>query len=268
MVKPKNENVLSLKEVSGRMVIVFRSFGMWASEESSIFYRIYGILLLSVFSILFTLSMLIQLVGFTNTSELTENSYMALTEFALSVKIINFYLRVRSMQSHLKIVQKFQLYSDDERAHFLKRLKFVFVLLMADFTLTNTAHLFIQIKTLLSSVKIFGFPAWFPFEWKENETNYWLGFAYQLVGMGITSNIQVVIQQYPSLMFCMVSTQMEILAMRLQNIGYQKAQTSHGVHFIKTSKEEINSKHHSEGHKENVSYSLKHCIKVHHDILE
>lgn len=282
----ESEKTLYLKKISDRMLIVFRSVGMWPDANSSMFYRVYGISLLAIFSMAFTCTMMIQLIGFTKREELTETSYMALTELALSVKIINFFLRVRSMQSHLVTVNQFKLYSDDERIHFVKRLKFVSVLLITDFLLTNTAHLSVQIKTILASERMLAFPAWHPFiQWENNAQNYWSIFVYQIIGMTITSNIQVVIQQYPryvtkrreyteavekyvnffSLMFCMVSTQMEILAMRLRNIGYDKSTMSCGE---KSAKEGNVIKIRSKEEEKRISEALENCVKVHYSILK
>lgn len=262
MVKLNNVKMLTLKKVCDPMIIVFRSVGMWPNHNSNIFYYFYGILLLFVFSILFTLTMLIQLVVFTKREELTETSYMALTELALAVKIVNFYSRVRSMQSHLDAIYNFELHSDAEREHLRNRLKFMFALLASDFILTNTAHFSVQIRTITASEKLLSFPSWHPINWENNTTNYWLIFVYQVIGMGITSNIQVVIQQYPSFMFCMVSTQLEILAMRLQNIGYEKKR------LIQPPKENIPMRVLTEEQHTSISYTLKDCINVHYGILK
>lgn len=265
MVVVESERKLVLAKIRDRMVIVFRLCGMWPSEEWTIVYLMYSILLLSVFSMLFSLSMIIQLIAFSERDELTENSYMTLTEFALSVKIINFCFRSRYMKSHMDTVMNFKLHSDEERQHFLKRLKFSLNFLMFDFALTNTAHLTLQMKALSSAERMLAFPAWHPINWSENDTNYWSIFAYQLMAMHITCNIQVVIQEYPNFMFYMVSTQMEVLSMRLRNIGYKKVVVDKGIEF-----ERMNTTVNQLFPKEivDISYTLKDCIKVHHETLE
>ncbi|XP_031629090.1 odorant receptor 94a-like [Contarinia nasturtii] len=265
MERTASDKALYLKKISDRMLIVFRTVGMWPDTESSIFYSIYGILLLAIFSIAFTSTMMIQLICFTKKEELTETSYMALTELALSVKIINFFLRVRSMQSHLITGNQFKLYSAAEHEHFVKRLKFVFKLLMADFLLTNIAHLSVQIKTIMASERMLAFPAWHPIEWENDAQNYWLIFAYQVIGMTITSNIQVVIQQYPSLMFFLVSIQMEILSMRLRNNGYDESRTSDST---KLTKEDKTIKIFSNEEERRISNTMKDCVNVHYKILK
>lgn len=210
---------------------------------------------------------MIQLIVFTEVDDLAENAYMTLTELALSVKIVNFFLRSRSMQTHLRTVKHFQLCSHIEREYFSKRAKFVLHLLLIDTVLTNTAHLFIQLKTLVATERMLAFPAWQPLEWETNSRNYWLIFVYQLIAMIITSNIQVVIQQYPTLLFCMVSTQMEILCMRLRNMGYKNVQTNESSVTIDMDEINVPKSDTSIENLNLISKNLKDCMKTHHEIL-
>lgn len=265
MVNSSSENTMTPNKVASPMILVFRSFGMWPSEKPSIFYRIYGISLLSIFSFLFTLTMLIQLFFFTKMEELTENSYMTLTEFALCVKILNFYLRSRSMQSHLITLNKFELHNDAERQHMNKRLKFMFFLLMTDFALTNSSHVSALSKILIfTSKREFGFPAWQPLDWENNTRDYWLSFTFQLIAMTITSNTNVVIQQFPSLMFCAVSAQMEILSMRMRSIGHKKIQKNSRL----GAKGDTVVNDVSQKESKQILQSLVESINLHHKILE
>lgn len=265
MVNSSSENTMTPNKVASPMILVFRSFGMWPSEKPSIFYRIYGISLLSIFSFLFTLTMFIQLFFFTKMEELTENSYMTLTEFALCVKILNFYLRSRSMQSHLITLNKFEMYNDAERQHMNKRLKFMFFLLMTDFALTNSSHVSTLSKILIfTSKREFGFSAWQPLDWENNTRDYWLSFTFQSIAMTITSNTNVVIQQFPSLMFCAVSAQMEILSMRLRSIGHKKIQKNSRL----GAKGDTVVNDVSQKESKQILQSLVESINLHHKILE
>lgn len=256
------------KKVTDRMILIFRLTGLWPSKNSSAYYWMYGIVIISTASILFTLTMLIQLFGFTKREDLTENSYMALTEFALSVKIINFFLRIRSMQSHVDTINDFELRTDAERSHFMKRVKFIFLLLIMDFTLVNTAHATVLISVVAASKKEIGFPAWHPIDWENSVRNYTLVLMYQLYAMGITTNVQVVIQQFPSLMFCMVSTQMEILSMRLRNLGHNNHLKNHYCNDHQRTEGGSFSDELQGNELTEISISLKDNIKTHHKILE
>lgn len=249
--------MFKLRKVSKPMTTIFRLSGMWPGANGSLGYVIYGASMIFIFSILFTSTMLIQMIAFTKRDELTENSYMALTEFALSVKIVNFFLRSRSMQSHLDVIKHFEVQTDAERKLLSQRLRFAFILLMMDFVLTNGAHVSLQTKVLMSPEKMLTFPAWHPIDWTTNPTNYWLIFTWQLIAMHITCNIQVVIQQYPTLMFCMISTQVEILSMRLRKIGYPQVKSPQTICLGD-----------SQGASVSNNRNLENCLKVHRNILE
>lgn len=259
---------ITLKKVIDPLIVIFRLAGLWPTENPSIFYRIYGLFVLLTASILFTLTMIIQLVGFTETEDLTENSYMTLTELALCVKMINFFLRYRSMQSHVKFISDFELQNDAERKLFAKRLKLILILIVMDFVLVNTAHSSVIITVLAAPERMIGFPAWHPIDWQHNTKNYAMIFFYQLYAMTMTSNVQVVIQQFPSLMFCMVSTQMEILSMRLRSIGHKNVNEIGNANDNVTSWTKRNVESLSEEELTEISKSLVDCIDLHHRIIK
>lgn len=261
---------MNLSKVSDPIIFVFRVVGMWPKDDSNPVYWIYGILGTSIFAFLFTISMVIQLVGFTAMDDLTDTMYMTLTELALCFKILNFLLRLRSMQKLFKTIKSFELRSMVEEAHFNKRLKFIYTLLMMDFVLTNFAHLTTQIKVLASPERIIGFPAWFPFDWINDTRNYIIIFVYQLISMTVTSNIQVVIGGYPNLLFCMISTQMEILSMRLSSIGHEKTDLlmNKAVNQkISKDSQDDNTFYAVRKRETEITESLIDCFKTHREIL-
>lgn len=248
---------VTLNKVYNSLIIMFRLMGLWPTGKFSICYRFYGFLILSTCSFLFTATMMIQLVAFTAMDQLTETMYMALTEFVLCMKIINFYLRIRSMKQLLDSINQFKIKSSAEQQLFDKRLKMMYMFIVADYGCTNTAHFLTQVKTLLAPIRTIAFPAWHPFGWENNTRNYWLIFVFQFIAMVITSNIQVVIEMYPNLMLCMITTQFEILSMRLRNLGYfrKNLKNVENLTHSLTAKERLQ-----------VSEDLKHCIEVHYDI--
>lgn len=251
----------NINKVTNPIVFVFRWCGMWPKESNHL-YRIYGILNMLICSFLFTLSMIIQLVAFTPVAQLSGTMYMALTELALCFKIINFLYRIRSMQQLKQTIENFELKTQAEQAYFNKKLKFVYILLIMDFIMTNAAHLFTVIKCILEPEYMLAFPAWYPLKWTDNFKDYFIVFIYQLIAMGITSNIQVVIGWYPNLMLCMISTQMEILSMRLSKIG----------HEIEHQKMDLTINRHKnqiKGQKQiETTETLKECVNTHYSILE
>lgn len=235
------------------MTKVFYILGIWPKQEASIYYWIYGIVMVLIFFILLTMAMIIQLIGFTEMSNLTESMFMTLTEFSLMTKILNLYIHLRSIQQLLRSVEEFRLETVAEREYFNKRLKLIFFLLMIDFSITNLAHVLAIMKVLLDSSRNLTFPLWCPFDWKNNSQNYWLVSTYQLFAMGITSNTHVAIQWYTTFIFCMISTKTEILSMRLQNIGYSFDNETKSVD--------------TEDKRIEIKKSLRDCIELHHRIL-
>lgn len=211
---------VNFKKVSDLMTKGLYIIGIWPKQGASICYWIYGIVIVSIFSVLFTTAMIIQLIGFTEMSHLTGAMFMTLTQFSLMTKILNLYMHLRSIQQLLRSVEEFKLETTAEREHFNKRLKLIFVLLVIDFLITNLSHILAVIMVLLDSNRTLTFPFWCPIDWKDNSRNYWFVFTFEFIAMAITSNTHAAIQWHPTFVFCMISTKTEILSMRLKNIGY------------------------------------------------
>lgn len=238
-------------KITTSLLFVFGVVGLWRPKWiSANVYKYYGIVIIFLFSFLLTLTMLINLIFLTDKSQLTDAMYMSFTEFALFLKICNFYWRNRSIQNLLALVKDFSLENADELKIYNKNIKTVFRIKLLNFVFTNLANFMLHARVLLSDEHLLTFPAWFPFDWQNNYRTYWCLFAYQLIGMILTSNLNVSIEMYPNFMFSMVSTQMKILNERLQNIGYtydQKVEKSHNQH--------------------RALLALKGCIQTHQEIL-
>lgn len=248
----------NLSRVINPIIFVFNIIGLWPKEQGKThLYKLYGIIMFILFSLLVTISMIIELFLFTEMENLTDNMYMALTEFALLIKIINFYSRLDSMQHQLRIVQNFRLESVDEVKQFDRRLNFIFWILMLDFISTGLAVTNAMIKSLLSKSGewLLLFPAWYPIDWRNDRKSFWMSFGHQYLALILTSNLNVAIEMYPNFLLFMISAEMEILGGRLNVLGYEKRLNDDCVIVTNSAKQN------------EILKQLKSYIKIHQEIL-
>lgn len=246
--------------ITTSLLIVFCIIGLWRPKWiSNNIYKYYSIIMIFVFSFLLTLTMLINLILLKDKEQLTDSMYMTLTELALFLKICNFHGHNRSIQSLLISVQNFQLETPQEIEIYQNKARFYFQILLMDFMFTNLSHVMIQLRALLSSEYIQPFPAWYPFDSGFSIRRYWLIYVHQLIGMTLTSNLNVSIELYPNFMLYMVSVQMEILCNRLRNIGHRSRKIGcNKVNYANVDGIED---------QETALVALKKCVKTHQNIL-
>lgn len=250
---------LILNKVLRPMIFQFRIVGLWPSETNSIAYKTYGYFLFIAFSSVLTVTMLTEMVfaGLTASENFTDSMYMSLTEFALFIKIIRFKMRNRSIQRLLENVKNFHLETDDEVNLFNRKLYFIYIILIVNYTMTSVSFWSAFVKCIMSEEVILVFPAHYPIDWQNGGRMFWIVLAHQTTGMVITSNLNAGIDMYPDFLLHICTAQMEVLGKRLQALGYN--------HDKFKQRHQFNT---ADGQQKDTLQRLKDCIRLHQQILE
>lgn len=221
-------------KVTNVILFYLRFCGLWkpassASSIATVIYAIYGITFLMTFSAIYTLCMCINLFFIPDLKELTVASYMSLTEFALMVKAIIFFLLNRKLQKLFSTINDFMLENDGERTFVQKRLNFFFKIMVFYYAVSNGGVLITEFSSAFSSVPRLPYSGWYPYlDWKQNRRDYWIVFTYQCLGMSSTCNMNVTVDSFACFFMYMISVEMELLGMRLRQMGHKnKLLTSH-----------------------------------------
>lgn len=246
-----------LNKASRNILFFLRAFGLWPGENPSIYYICYGYLIVLVFSLIFTASMVIQLFRLEDIMKnSTEALYMTLTEVALVVKILSFMMRAKKILQMFRADQRFVLESAEEmdllKVYVNNYFKFSIFYFLAAFYASSSA----DISAALSDTNDLPFSAWYPyFDWINNDRHFWMLWAYQAIGMFITAMVNVALEQFAALLMIMNSFQMEVLGMRLSKLGYSTDNES--IEKVRFTRTELNG----------VSSKLVEYLKIHQDVL-
>lgn len=208
-----------LKRVFTPIVLIFRIMGLWPTENAGIAYKVFGIVQLTVFSLLLTTTMMIELIAFTEMDQITQTMYMTMAQLSLFMKIVNFYVRMDSMQWILGTTEKFQLNSDAEVKLFNERMRFIYKIVMTLIISCNVAHFSAELKAAMTPEMLLPFPCWYPESWLVGGITYYLAYAHQSLGAFFTSNLNGAMEAYSAAYLYMIGAQIEILGMRLRRIG-------------------------------------------------
>lgn len=217
-----------LSSVTRVIIFSLRVFGLWQPARGSwtTLYAFYGIAFCTTFSGIYTLFMCINLFFIPDLHELTDASYMTLTELALLVKIVNFYILNRNMQALYVTMKAFTLENDEEREFVALRVNFFFRITIFYYSLSNGAALLTEISSALSADWKLPYNGWYPYlDWRHKSKDYWIAFTYQCLGMTSTCNMNVTIDTFAIFFMYMISVQMEVLGKRLSAMGYANTRT-------------------------------------------
>lgn len=218
---------VDLTQVTRVIKFVLRFCGLWKPDTGSpwsIPYAIYGISFLTTFSGVYTLCMCINLFFIPDLKELTVASYMSLTELALFVKIIYFFILNRRLQKLFGELDEFVLENESEHRLVRQRVHFFFKIMVFYYAVSNGGVCVTEISSALSPEPKLPYSGWYPYlHWQNNRRDYWIVFAYQCLGMSSTCNMNVTVDSFACFFMFMISVQMELLGRRLNNMGHEKS---------------------------------------------
>lgn len=209
-------------------------FGLWKpfnrSKLEMSLYCIYSVVFLFIFSLLYTFFMVCNIFFLTDFSDLTNRLFMSLTETALVIKIINFFVYNDEWQQINEEIQNFRIKSKNEgqmvasSGRLMRNLDFVYFFLTY-FNVMTTA--------LLSGLGgILLYSGWYPgFDLHNNRQHYWFIYGYQFIGMLITADLNLVIDSFYCQMILMTSTHLKIFGHRLSAL--QMTNDKNSIHFIR-----------------------------------
>lgn len=220
-------------------------------------YTLYTIVFHTIFTFAYVAFKCINFISITDLTIITRALFITLTELSLTVKIVNFYIRFSTMKRCLQTVREIQLIDDEEEAIFVTRLGFLNKIILAFLITANMTGLFSYLSPVLVSEPMLPYPGWYPLDWMNSHRDYWIVYAYQVLGMFFQIQTLVILEIYFIYLMVIVSTQMELLARRLNRIGYGVGEQKGGSHF------EYNFIQN-----ELAERTLKDCIIVHCDILK
>lgn len=152
-----NSTSLYIKRITRFLCNVLWVLGLWKPNEKSSFrqicYSSYSVVFLFIFSIIYTLSMVVNIFFLNDFSDLTNRLYMSLTEAALAIKVITFFVHNREWQKVLTDIKQFHIKSSNDEQIIKQRASIFQIVLYVYFFFPNCAIHSFGIAPLLSGSK-------------------------------------------------------------------------------------------------------------------
>lgn len=206
-------------------------FGLWKPFEKpklrQYLYSLYSVVFLAIFSIMYTASMVVNIFLLTDFSELSNRLFMSLTEAALAVKVINFFLNNREWQLILSQLNDFRTKCARDEEVLSSRIRLISIAMKAficNVQICVNATAFIP---LLVGTKNLLYSGWYPgFDWENNQRDFWVVYAYQYIGILITGSLNVAIDVYYWFVIYILSGQYNIVGDRIESVQFDATKDS------------------------------------------
>lgn len=215
--------IVGERKLSKVFVFYFCILGLWskfkAKTIASTLYYFYSYTMHFTLSFCYTGFMVVGLLFISDVNEITLAMCVTFTCVAYVAKISNFYWNNTGMKECLKIVGDFELETEFESEFLEKRMDPFQKLALFYYIIPNICGITAYLKPTFATKTELPFLGWYPLDWKNDSMNYWLTYVYQVIGILIEINLNVTMELFPSYLMYMLSIQMEILGMRLENIS-------------------------------------------------
>lgn len=198
-------------------------FGLWKPFEKPRWYQIlystYSVVMLTIFSLIYTVLMVVNIFNMTESATISERLFMSLTEAALAVKIINFFFSNRDWQLILTELNNFEIESAKDDKIIYSSVRIFLIAMRTYFCNVQMAFHASGIVPLIGGAKELLFSGWYPgFDWKNDRRDYWTIYTYQYVGVFITGNLNIAIDLYYCFLLHILSAQYKIVGHRMKSI--------------------------------------------------
>lgn len=234
--------------------------GLWPSERPSLLYRCFANAFLAIFFLFYTSFKVIYAFTTTKMEEIVFCSFVSLTEVALCVKLLNMRYRMAIFQQHLNEMHAFKLESQEEVKLIDGRCRILTKMLFAYIGLVMVTGVFSYLVPFFLDEPTLPYLAWYPLDWYHSRPIYWTVYAYQVTGMIIQSHTLVCMEMYMVYLFVILSTQFDILSMRLKKIGWNGLDDkAANIEQMSTAAEIIQ-------HRRRANAGFIDCIKAHRTI--
>lgn len=156
-------------------------------------------------------------------SQLPDMLFISMTEVALVLKNINFFVNNRRLQYMLRCIRDFPMENQREHDIMTARLHSLAIQVLVYCGCIVISVSSSAISTALSGQEKLMYSGYYPgLDWKNNVVSYWCVFAYQYVGIMFTGFINVAIESYFCAMMYLLSGHIHILGIRLSQLGMQR----------------------------------------------
>lgn len=147
---------------------------------------------------------------------------MFLTQFCGLIKFLCFLVNNGNFQKLFQRCKEFQLESRYEEKLVERRIRFFFRIAVFYYMMAMTAIHTTELMAIFSDTVKLPFSSWYPYylDWQYNRRDYWIAVVYQHISITSASLLIITIDVLFSLLLFIVSIEIELIGLRMGEIGH------------------------------------------------
>ncbi|XP_055902149.1 odorant receptor 2a [Eupeodes corollae] len=185
-------------------------------------YMLYAILINLFVTILFPLTLILNLFHTDGLQEVCENLTITITDTIANFKFLNVYFVRSKLLSIKDIVDKLDIRARnkaDQQKVLGESVRIARATFKIFWGLYSFGTFLSLCKIAINSDKSLLFPAWFPLDWRNSTLQYSIVLVYQFFGLVVQAIQDVANDSYPSAYLCILTGHLRALALRVKKIG-------------------------------------------------
>ncbi|XP_005187291.1 odorant receptor 2a-like [Musca domestica] len=193
-------------------------------------YLIYAIVLNVTTTLMFPITLIVDLILSQNLTELCENLYVTITDVICSLKFINIFtvrhklLEVRWILERLDV----RATTPEQRQELRHGIQTSHKWFMAFFRFYTCAVITSQLVVYLSKERVLMYPSWFPWDWKASKRNFLFAHCYQVYTVSVQTVQNLGSDTYPQAYIVVLIAHIRALGLRIKALGEALSATAAG----------------------------------------
>lgn len=202
------------------VITIFKICGIWPKNyRFRKLYFIYGFVFQFAFTFAFCGFKLLNFYFKTNMDLVTVIIFETLAEISLWVRVINFVVNFDSILHCLSAIKLFKCRNEGEVMFYKKSLQLFTKVMRFYAGCASFACFFSLAAPFFADKPMLPYPAWYPLDWQNNNTHFWIAYTYQFVGILFLAHTLVLLEAYHIYLLISIGAQLDIIAQRLRDIG-------------------------------------------------
>ncbi|XP_013107799.1 odorant receptor 2a-like [Stomoxys calcitrans] len=184
-------------------------------------YQLYAVFINSFVTLLFPLTLIVNVFLAQNLQQLCENLTITLSDSLANVKFINVYLVRHELDSIQLILRRLDSRIQTRGEYnilksAIRKAQTTFLIFLRLFTVGTVLSV---VKIILAEKRSLLYPAWFGVNWEESAFKYAIVISYQLFGLIVQALQNVANDSYPPSYLIILTGHMEALEIRVKALG-------------------------------------------------
>ncbi|XP_037912035.1 odorant receptor 2a-like [Hermetia illucens] len=219
------------KRVFRIILLALEYLGLYPAKNASVSYYIYSFLLNTIVTVYYPITMVVDLFLSEDPSQLFQNTSVTFAETLCTIQSLDTFFkrkqlrRINELLEHLD--NRVEEVNDRDEQRYLERIvKTANRILVSYFIPFTVVASTCFLPAIFSEKRRLLYSAWFPVDWENSDTTYYIITTYQLIGIWISIYQNMLNDSYPGLYLWILKGHFRALNIRVSKIGHGLRKTS------------------------------------------